>query len=62
MSEILRHLQDAEESLRQALPLLIQANTQCQLDYCNSPKISTTLDNILRLSNRIDKIVYQKEG
>ena len=54
-------LEEAKKLLREAELLIITENTSGkQFDYCTSSKLSDRIDNVLSISKRIDKLVYQR--
>lgn len=59
--EAIKKLEEAKKLLREAEFIIITENTRGkQFDYCTSSKLSNRIDEVLSISKKIDKLVYQK--
>lgn len=59
--EAIKRIEEAKILLREAEFIIVTENTNGkQFDYCTSSKLANRIDDVLALSKRIDKLVYQK--
>lgn len=59
---IIKQLNETSNLLHDTLIKLKLENSDGQFDFVTSPRLSEATDRLVRLSEQIEKIVYQKVG